>query len=134
MAGPCSIEDEDHIIETAHAVKAPRAPILLREGFRAAKLAVRVPWAGGGGAALPQTCRRETGMPVITELMSVRDIDDVAEYADIVQIGARNMQNFMLLDEVGQPGKPVMLKRALSGQIEEWLLAAEYILAQGTPT
>jgi 3-deoxy-7-phosphoheptulonate synthase len=76
---------------------------------------------------------RVSGLPVITELMSVRDIDVVAKYADVIQIGARNMQNFMLLDEVGKLKKPVMIKRALSGQIEEWLLAAEYVLAQGNP-
>ena len=72
-------------------------------------------------------------MPVITEVLSVRDVDLVAQYSDILQIGARNMQNFILLDEVGKTGKPVMLKRALSGSIEEWLLASEYILSQDNP-
>ncbi|MCA9854863.1 MAG: 3-deoxy-7-phosphoheptulonate synthase, partial [Dehalococcoidia bacterium] len=76
---------------------------------------------------------KETGMPVITELMTVRDVDVVAKHADVIQIGARNMQNFNLLDEVGALKKPVMLKRAMSGQIEEWLLAAEYILSAGNP-
>jgi 3-deoxy-7-phosphoheptulonate synthase len=75
--------------------------------------------------------REETGMPVITEVMAPRDVELVASYADIVQVGARNMQNFILLDEVGKLKKPVMLKRGLSSTIQEWLLAAEYILAQG---
>ena len=75
----------------------------------------------------------ELGMPVITECLSVRDIDAVAQYADIIQIGARNMQNFVLLEEAGKTGKPVLLKRAMAGTIEEWLLASEYILSQDNP-
>jgi 3-deoxy-7-phosphoheptulonate synthase len=131
MAGPCSIEDEEHIFETAAAVKAAGATVLRGGAFkpRTSPYAFR----GLGDEALAYLARagRALGMPVITELMSVRDIDAVAEHADIVQIGARNMQNFILLDEVGKLRKPVMVKRAPSGTIEEWLLAAEYVLAQG---
>ncbi|MGD9935575.1 MAG: 3-deoxy-7-phosphoheptulonate synthase, partial [Dehalococcoidia bacterium] len=133
MAGPCSIEDERHIVETALAVKATGANILRGGAFkpRTSPYAFR----GHGEKALEflANAGREAGMPVITEVMSVRDIDAVARSADIIQIGARNMQNFILLDEVGKTHKPVMLKRALSGTIEEWLLAAEYVVAQGNP-
>ena len=133
MAGPCSIEDEDHIVQTAHAVKAAGANILRGGAFKPRSSPYTFRGLGEEGLGYLATAGREAGMPVITELMSVRDIDAVAQHADIIQIGARNMQNFILLDEVGKVKKPVMLKRALSGQIEEWLLAAEYIMAQGNP-
>jgi 3-deoxy-7-phosphoheptulonate synthase len=133
MAGPCSIENERHIIETAHAVKARGANILRGGAYKPRSSPYAFRGLGEQGLKFLATAGAETGMPVITELMSVRDIDAVCRYADIIQIGARNMQNFMLLDEVGLAKKPVMLKRALSGQIEEWLLAAEYIMAQGNP-
>ena len=133
MAGPCSIENEDHIVQTAHAVKAAGANILRGGAYKPRSSPYAFRGLGEEGLAFLATAGRETDMPVITELMSVRDIDSVCRYADIIQIGARNMQNFVLLDEVGMARKPVMLKRALSGQIEEWLLAAEYIMAQGNP-
>ncbi len=133
MAGPCSIENEEHIVETAIAVKAAGANILRGGAFKPRSSPYAFRGLGEDGLRHLATARSVTGMPVITELMSVRDIDAVAEHADIIQIGARNMQNFILLDEVGRANKPVMLKRGLSGQIEEWLLAAEYIMAQGNP-
>lgn len=133
MAGPCSIENEEHIVETARAVKAAGANILRGGAFKPRSSPYAFRGLGTDGLRHLATASRETGMPIVTELMSVRDIDDVCEYADIIQIGARNMQNFILLDEVGMVKKPVLLKRALSGQIEEWLLAAEYIMAQGNP-
>jgi 3-deoxy-7-phosphoheptulonate synthase len=133
MAGPCSIEDEDHVVETARAVKAAGANVLRGGAFKPRSSPYAFRGLGVEGLRFLATAGRETGMPVITELMTVRDIEVVAEYADIVQIGARNMQNFSLLDEVGKLRKPVMLKRALSGTIEEWLLAAEYIVSQGNP-
>ena len=133
MAGPCSIENEDHIVQTAHAVKAAGANILRGGAYKPRSSPYAFRGLGEEGLAYLATAGRETNMPVITELMSVRDIDSVCRYTDIIQIGARNMQNFVLLDEVGMAKKPVMLKRALSGQIEEWLLAAEYIMAQGNP-
>jgi 3-deoxy-7-phosphoheptulonate synthase len=133
MAGPCSIENEDHVVETARAVKAAGANILRGGAFKPRSSPYAFRGLGPEGLTFLDSARRETGMPVITELMTVRDIDVVARYADIIQIGARNMQNFILLDEVGKLRKPVMLKRALSGTIEEWLLAAEYIVAQGNP-
>jgi 3-deoxy-7-phosphoheptulonate synthase len=133
MAGPCSIENADHIFETAKAVKAAGANLLRGGAFKPRSSPYAFRGLGEPGLEHLAAAGAEVGLPVITELMSVRDIDAVARYSDVIQIGARNMQNFMLLDEVGKLRKPVMLKRALSGQIEEWLLAAEYILAQGNP-
>ncbi|MEX0782593.1 MAG: 3-deoxy-7-phosphoheptulonate synthase [Dehalococcoidia bacterium] len=133
MAGPCSIESGDHIMDTARAVKAAGANMLRGGAFKPRSSPYAFRGLGEEGLEHLAAAGRETGLPVITELMTVRDIDAVAERSDVIQIGARNMQNFMLLDEVGKLRKPVMLKRALAGQIEEWLLAAEYILAQGNP-
>ncbi|MCC6383312.1 MAG: 3-deoxy-7-phosphoheptulonate synthase [Dehalococcoidia bacterium] len=133
MAGPCSIESEDHIIQTALAVRDAGANVLRGGAFKPRSSPYTFRGLGEAGLEYLAAAGRLTGLPVITELMSVRDIDVVARTADVIQIGARNMQNFILLDEVGKAKKPVMLKRALSGQIEEWLLAAEYILAQGNP-
>ena len=133
MAGPCSIEDEAHIFDTAKAVKAAGANILRGGAYKPRSSQYAFRGLGEPGLQHLAAAGRELNLPVITELMSVRDIDSMCRYADIIQIGARNMQNFMLLDEVGKAGKPVMLKRALAGQIEEWLLAAEYIMAQGNP-
>jgi 3-deoxy-7-phosphoheptulonate synthase len=133
MAGPCSIENEDHIVETAKAVKAAGANILRGGAFKPRSSPYAFRGLGEEGLRHLAFAGKETGLPVITELMTVRDVETVAEHSDIIQIGARNMQNFMLLDEVGKVHRPVMLKRALSGQIEEWLLAAEYIASQGNP-
>ncbi len=133
MAGPCSIESADHVFETARAVKAAGANILRGGAYKPRSSPYAFRGLGEVGLHHLAAAGAETGMSVITELMSVRDLEQVAEFADIIQIGARNMQNFILLDEVGKTRKPVMLKRAMSGQIEEWLLAAEYILAQGNP-
>lgn len=133
MAGPCSIENEDHIVNTAIAVKEAGANILRGGAYKPRTSPYAFRGLGPAGLEFLATASKITGLPVITELMSVRDIDAVARYADIIQIGARNMQNFILLDEVGKVKKPVMIKRGLSGQIEEWLLAAEYVMAQGNP-
>jgi 3-deoxy-7-phosphoheptulonate synthase len=133
MAGPCSIENEEHIFESARAVKAAGANMLRGGAFKPRSSPYAFRGLGPEGLAFLAAAGAETELPVITELMSVTDLDAICRYADVIQIGARNMQNFTLLDEVGKAKKPVMLKRALSGQIEEWLLAAEYILAQGNP-
>jgi 3-deoxy-7-phosphoheptulonate synthase len=131
MAGPCSVDSEENVMEAARAVKAAGGHILRGGAFkpRSSPYAFR----GHGEKALHilAAAREETGLPVITEVMDARDVDLVARFADVLQIGARNMQNFTLLDEVGRAGKPVMLKRGLSGTVEEWLLAAEYILSHG---
>ncbi len=133
MAGPCSVENEEHIFESAQAVKAAGANILRGGAYKPRSSPYAFRGLGEVGLRYLAAAGRELDMPVITELMSTSEIDVVCEYTDIIQIGARNMQNFMLLDAVGKTRKPVMLKRALSGQIEEWLLAAEYIVAQGNP-
>ncbi|MCO6438524.1 MAG: 3-deoxy-7-phosphoheptulonate synthase [Phycisphaerae bacterium] len=133
MAGPCSIENEEHIFESAKAVKAAGANMLRGGAYKPRSSPYAFRGLGEAGLEYLAAAGREMNLPVITELMTVRDIDSVARYADVIQIGARNMQNFILLDEVGKTKKPVMLKRALSGTIEEWLLAAEYIMAQGNP-
>ncbi|HWO94596.1 MAG TPA: 3-deoxy-7-phosphoheptulonate synthase [Dehalococcoidia bacterium] len=131
MAGPCSVESEEQLLSTARAVKAAGAHILRGGAFKPRSSPYSFRGLGEEGLRYLAAAREETGMPVITEVLTVKDVDLVAQYADILQIGARNMQNFILLEEVGRTGKPIMLKRALSGEIEEWLLCAEYILAQG---
>ena len=131
MAGPCAVETEEQLLTTALAVKASGANILRGGAFKPSTSPYQFRGLGKEGLKLLAKAREETGMPVITEVMSSTDVELVAGYADILQIGARNMQNFILLDEVGKIKKPVMLKRGLSATIQEWLLAAEYILAQG---
>jgi 3-deoxy-7-phosphoheptulonate synthase len=131
MAGPCSIEDEEHIVETARAVKEAGAHVLRGGAFKPRTSPYAFRGLGEEGLRHLATARQVSGLPVITEVMTVRDVDLVARYADILQIGARNMQNFVLLDELGKVRKPVMLKRGIAGEIQEWLLAAEYIMAQG---
>lgn len=131
MAGPCAIESEEQLIETAKAVKAAGATILRGGAYKPSTSPYHFRGLGKTGLELLAQARKETGLPVITEVMSPEEVELVAKYADILQIGARNMQNFNLLVEVGKVNKPVMLKRGLSATIQEWLLAAEYILAQG---
>ncbi|MDO8532737.1 MAG: 3-deoxy-7-phosphoheptulonate synthase [Dehalococcoidia bacterium] len=131
MAGPCSIESEKQVMDTARAVKSAGANILRGGAFKPRSSPYSFRGMGVEGLKLLAKARAETGLPVITEVMTPADVQIVAEYADILQIGARNMQNFNLLDEVGKIRKPVMLKRGIAATYEEWLLAAEYILNGG---
>lgn len=131
MAGPCAVESEEQVLSTAIAVKAAGAVILRGGAFKPSTSPYSFRGLGEEGLKLLALARAEVGMPVITEVLSERDVEIVAKYADILQIGARNMQNFVLLEEAGKTGKPILLKRGLSATIEEWLLAAEYILGQG---
>ena len=131
MAGPCSVEDEEQMVSTARAVKAAGATILRGGAFKPRTSPYSFRGMGLDGLKLLKLAKEETGMPIITEVMSPGDVDTVAQYADILQVGTRNMQNYPLLDEVGQTGKPVMVKRGMAAPYEEWLLAAEYVLAQG---
>ena len=131
MAGPCSVESEEQMVATAKAVKEAGATILRGGAFKPRTSPYSFRGLGEEGLKHLATAREATGLPVITEVMTVEDIDLVHRYADVLQIGARNMQNFNLLDEIGKQDKPVMLKRGLSATIEEWLLAAEYILDKG---
>ena len=131
MAGPCSVENKAMLLETAKAVHEAGAQILRGGAFKPRTSPYSFQGLGEEGLKFLRDVGRQTGMPVVTELMDVRDLPLLEQYADIVQIGARNMQNFDLLKEVGQARKPVLLKRGLSATITEFLLAAEYILAQG---
>jgi len=131
MAGPCAAETREQVMSTARAVKAAGARILRGGAFKPSTSPYSFRGLGEEGLKLLAEAKEENGMPLITEVLTPQDVALVVKYADILQVGARNMQNFILLDEVGQAKKPVMLKRGLSATIQEWLLAAEYILAQG---
>jgi 3-deoxy-7-phosphoheptulonate synthase len=131
MAGPCAVESEEQLLSTARAVKAAGATVLRGGAFKPRTSPYQFRGLGESGLAMLAQAGQETQMPIITEVMATEHVGLVAKYADILQIGARNMQNFILLDEVGKTKKPVLLKRGLSSNIQEWLLAAEYILAQG---
>ena len=131
MAGPCAVESEEQLMATAKAVKAAGATILRGGAFKPSTSPYHFRGLGVKGLMLLSQAARETGLLVITEVMAPQDVDMVASYADILQIGTRNMQNFTLLEAVSETGKPVMLKRGLSATIQEWLLAAEYIMALG---
>src|SRR3990167_6799428 len=131
MAGPCSVENRQMLLETAKAVKEAGAHILRGGAFKPRTSPYSFQGLGEEGLKLLHDVGKQTGMSVVTELMDVRDIELVEKYADIMQIGARNMQNFELLKEAGQSHKPVLLKRGLSATINEFLLAAEYLLSQG---
>ncbi len=131
MAGPCAVETEQQLLDTARAVKAAGAHILRGGAFKPSTSPYQFRGLGKEGLKLLANARKETGLPIITEVLSPQDVEVVAEHSDILQIGARNMQNFPLLDEAGKTKKPVLLKRGMSATIQEWLLSAEYILAQG---
>lgn len=131
MAGPCAVETEKQVMDTARAVKAAGADILRGGAFKPSTSPYHFRGLGEDGLRILAQAGKETGMPIITEVLAPHDVELVTRYADILQVGARNMQNFVLLDEVGKVRKPVMLKRGMSATIQEWLLAAEYILSQG---
>lgn len=131
IAGPCSVENEQQILETAHGVKAAGATMLRGGAYKPRTSPYEFRGLGEVGLKFLAKAREETGLPIVTEVLSLEDVDLVAEYADVLQIGARNAQNFLLLEAVGKTDKPVLLKRGMSTQIEEWLLAAEYVMAQG---
>lgn len=133
MAGPCSVEDEKQLMTTAIAVKKAGATILRGGAFKPRTSPYEFQGLGEQGLKLLAKARKETGLPIITELLSEQQVDMVAEYTDIIQIGARNAQNFQLLIAAAKTGKPIMLKRGLSMKIEEWLLAGEYVLSNGNP-
>ena len=133
MAGPCSVENEEQLMATARAVKAAGATILRGGAYKPRTSPYEFQGLGPEGLRLLETARRETGLRIITEVLSERDVEAVAGSSDILQIGARNSQNFQLLIACARSGKPVLLKRGMSMRIEEWLLAAEYLLAHGNP-
>jgi 3-deoxy-7-phosphoheptulonate synthase len=131
IAGPCSVESEEQILEVAAAVKAAGAQILRGGAFKPSTSPYSFHGLGEDALKMLATAREATGMPIITEVMDPRDVELVAKYADILQVGTRNMTNYSLLQEIGTLKKPVMLKRGMSSTIEEWLQAAEYIANRG---
>ncbi|MUG91047.1 3-deoxy-7-phosphoheptulonate synthase [Scytonema sp. UIC 10036] len=133
VAGPCSVENEAMIVETARRVKAAGAQFLRGGAYKPRTSPYAFQGHGESALSLLALAREVTGLGIITEVMDTTDLEKVASVADIIQIGARNMQNFSLLKKAGATGKPVLLKRGLSATIEEWLMAAEYILAVGNP-
>ncbi len=131
MAGPCSVESYDQLLETARAVRAAGARVLRGGAFKPRTSPYGFHGLGEEGLRLLSAVREETGMPVVTEVMRPDQVELVASYADCLQIGTRNMQNFELLREAAQCRKPVMLKRGMSALVQEWLMAAEYLLSGG---
>ena len=133
MAGPCSVENEREILDIAHRVKDVGATVLRGGAFKPRSSPYSFQGLGLQGLEFLARAREETGLAVVTEALDPDGVDLVVQYADIVQIGARNMQNYALLRRAGRAGKPVLLKRGMSATIDELLLAAEYILAEGNP-
>jgi len=133
MAGPCSVESEEQLLTTARAVKAAGATILRGGAYKPRTSPYEFQGLGKEGLRLLELAKKETGLKIVTEVLSERDVEHVAASADILQIGARNAQNFQLLIEASRSGKPILLKRGFSQKIEEWLLSAEYIVAYGNP-
>jgi len=131
MAGQCSVDTEEQMMATARLVKEVGGHILRGGAFKPRTNPYAFRGLGEKGLQILAAARAETGLPIISEVMDPRDVELVAHYADILQVGSRSMQNFALLDEVGRSGKPVMLKRGMWAPLQEWLLAAEYVLAQG---
>ncbi|MFA5576613.1 MAG: 3-deoxy-7-phosphoheptulonate synthase [Tissierellaceae bacterium] len=131
MAGPCSVENEEQLMSIAKSVKSLGAHILRGGAYKPRTSPYSFQGLGEEGLKLLKKAKDETGMPIVTEAMSLDDFDTVERYADIIQIGARNMQNFSLLKRAGRSDKPILLKRGLSATIEEFLMSAEYIMAEG---
>ncbi|MBN1905456.1 MAG: 3-deoxy-7-phosphoheptulonate synthase [Deltaproteobacteria bacterium] len=133
IAGPCSIESEEQAIETAIRVKEAGADILRGGAFKPRTSPYAFQGLGIKGLQILEKAGKESGLPVVTEVLDPRDVSWVCEYVDILQVGTRNMQNFSLLKEVGKAGKPVLLKRGMFSTLSEWLSCAEYVLAEGNP-
>jgi 3-deoxy-7-phosphoheptulonate synthase len=131
IAGPCAIESQEQLFETAKSVKADGGRILRGGAFKPRTSPYNFQGLGEEGLKLLGNVKKEIGMPVVTEVMDTRQVNLVMEYSDMLQIGSRNMQNYPLLKEVGMTNKPILLKRGMMATIEEFLLAAEYILNQG---
>ncbi len=131
IAGPCAVENRDRYIQIALQLKKIGVQMLRGGAFKPRTSPYAFQGLAEEGLDILAEARRITGLPVVTEVMDTRDVETVARYADVIQIGSRNMQNFVLLKEVGRVSKPVLLKRGLSATIEEWLMAAEYVMAEG---
>lgn len=133
VAGPCSVENEEMIVETAKRVKAAGAKFLRGGAYKPRTSPYDFQGHGESALEMLDAARSATGLGIITEVMDTADLQAVAEVADVLQIGARNMQNFSLLKKVGAQGKPVLLKRGIAATVDDWLMAAEYVLASGNP-
>jgi 3-deoxy-7-phosphoheptulonate synthase len=131
IAGPCSVESRSQLLETAHAVKAAGASALRGGAYKPRTSPYSFQGLGEEGLELLAEAKQATGLSIVTEAMAPEQLPMVMRYADVIQIGARNMQNFALLRAVGESGHPVLLKRGLMSTIEEWLMSAEYVLSQG---
>jgi 3-deoxy-7-phosphoheptulonate synthase len=131
IAGPCTVETREQTLATAHAVKDAGATMLRGGAYKPRTSPYDFQGLGQAGLRMLAEAKEQTGLPVVTELMDVRDVEAVLEVADMIQIGARNMQNYALLSEVGRTRCPVMIKRGLSSTLEELLMAAEYVLKEG---
>ena len=131
IAGPCTVESREQTLEVARCVAENGAAMLRGGAYKPRTSPYSFAGLGQEGLRLLAEAKEETGLPVVTELMDVRDLDDVLEVADVIQVGARNMQNYTLLSELGRAGRPVLLKRGLSATLDELLLASEYVLKEG---
>jgi 3-deoxy-7-phosphoheptulonate synthase len=131
IAGPCTVESREQLLATAEAVKHGGASMLRGGAYKPRTSPYSFQGLGGEGLRLLKEAKEQTGLPIVTELMDQKDLDQVLEVADVVQVGARSMQNYTLLAELGRAGRPVLLKRGLSATLEELLMAAEYILKEG---
>jgi 3-deoxy-7-phosphoheptulonate synthase len=133
IAGPCTVESHEVLMDAARVVRDAGAQMLRGGAYKPRTSPYSFQGLGEAGLRLLAEAKAETGLPIVTELMDVRDLEPVLEVADVVQLGARNMQNYTLLTELGRSGRPVLLKRGLSATLEELLMAAEYILKEGNP-
>ena len=134
IAGPCTVESRDQLLQTADVVKAAGANMLRGGAYKPRTSPYSFQGLGEEGLRLLAEAKEISGLPIVTELMDARDLEPVLEVADVIQVGARNMQNYALLSELGRAGRPVLLKRGLSSTLEELLMAAEYILKEGNET
>src|SRR3954454_4493326 len=133
IAGPCTVESREQTVGTAHVVKEGGASMFRGGAYKPRTSPYAFSGLGGEGLHLLAEAKAETGLPVVTELMDARDVEPILEVADVIQVGARNMQNYPLLAEIGRTGTPVLIKRGLSSTLEELLMAAEYVLKEGNP-
>src|ERR1700682_2902681 len=134
IAGPCTVESREQTLQTARVVRDAGAALFRGGAYKPRTSPYAFQGLGQEGLKLLAEAKAETGLPIVTELMDIRDLDAVLEVADVIQIGARNMQNYPLLAEIGRSGRPALLKRGLSAPLDELLMAAEYILKEGNPS
>jgi len=134
IAGPCTVESREQILEAARAVRDAGGTLFRGGAYKPRTSPYAFQGLGQEGLRLLAEAKAETGLPIVTELMDQRDLEPILEVADVIQIGARNMQNYTLLAEVGRSGRPVLLKRGFSSTLEELLMAAEYVLKEGNPS